>query len=116
MRNIANFFTLFWIIYYPTCIAFNDLPGFSNIDEIMTVVLMFYTFVQYKSRAINKKTWKEYIIFLFVLTFYLIYSLQFGRNESEAVWLDLVQQIRPFSIIYCTMILDPQFSSKQKEL
>ena len=114
MRNIANFFTLFWIIYYPTCIAFNDLPGFSNIDEIMTVVLMFYTFVQYKSRAINKKTWKEYIIFLFVLTFYLIYSLQFGRNESEAVWLDLVQQIRPFSIIYCTMILDPQFSSKQK--
>ena len=44
MSNIANFFTLFWIIYYPTCIAFNDLPGFSNIDEIMTVVLMFYTF------------------------------------------------------------------------
>ena len=72
MRNIANFFTLFWIIYYPTCIAFNDIPGFSNIDEIMTVVLMFYTFVQYKSRAINKKPWKEYIVFLFVLTFYLI--------------------------------------------
>lgn len=28
MKGIARFFTLYWIIYFPTCIAYNDLPGF----------------------------------------------------------------------------------------
>lgn len=31
-----------------------------------------------------------------------------------AVWRDMVQWIRPFSIIYCTWILNPQFSKNQK--
>lgn len=30
MKSIARFFTLYWIIYFPTCIAYNDLPGFSS--------------------------------------------------------------------------------------
>ena len=46
MKSIARFFTLYWIIYFPTCIAYNDLPGFSSIDEIMTVILLVYTFVK----------------------------------------------------------------------
>ena len=33
MKGISRFFTLYWIIYFPTCIAYNDLPGFSSIDE-----------------------------------------------------------------------------------
>jgi hypothetical protein len=115
MQQIARFYTLFWIIYFPACIAYNDLPGFSSVDEAMTVVLIAYTFFKKGHWATNNTPWKEYIFFLGVLSFYIAYGLAFGRNVSNAVWLDLVQEIRPYSIIYCTWILNPRFSDKQKK-
>lgn len=117
MRGIANFFTLFWCIYFPTCIAYNDLPGFSSIDEAMTGLLIVYTFIKYHNsrRAVNKVPWKEYSVFLAILAFYTVYSLMWGANVSGGVWLDLIQELRPFSIIYCTWILNPRFSKTQKK-
>lgn len=115
MQQIARFYTLFWIIYFPACIAYNDLPGFSSVDEAMTVVLIAYTFIKKGHWATNITPWKEYTFFLGVLSFYILYGLAFGRNVSDAVWLDLVQEIRPYSIIYCTWILNPRFSDKQKK-
>lgn len=116
MKEIASFFTLYWIVYFPTCIAYNELPGFSSIDEVMTVILIAYTAVKYRACYTNHKPWKEFMAFLGILAFYIVYSLLFGRNVPEAVWLDLVQEIRPYSIIYCTWILNPQFTRKQKRL
>lgn len=116
MKSIANFYTLFWIIYFPTCIAYNDLPGFSSVDEVMTVVLMAFTFIKLGSRAINRKPIREYMVFLFILAFYIVYSLLMAVNVSDAVWLDLVQQIRPYSVLFCTWILAPVFSKRQKRL
>ena len=114
MQQIARFYTLFWIIYFPACIAYNDLQGFSSVDEAMTVVLIAYTFIKKGHWATNNEPWREYILFLLILTFYTIYGLLFGRNVNNAVWLDLVQEIRPYSIIYCTWILNPRFTNKQK--
>lgn len=114
MKSIARFFTLYWIIYFPTCIAYNDLPGFSSVDEVMTVVLMAYTFLMYGSRHTNRQPWKEFMVCLGIIAFYLVYSLHFGVNVAGGVWLDLVQEIRPYAIIYCTWILNPRFSKKQK--
>lgn len=116
MRGIANFFTLFWCIYFPTCIAYNDLPGFSSVDEIMTIVLFVYTFMQYGRRYTNKKPWNEYFFFLVVLSFYTIYSWFFGVNVHNAVYLCFIQTIRPFTIIYCTWILNPQFTKLHKKI
>ena len=42
MNNIARFFTIYWCIYFPTCIAYNELPGFSSIDEAMTGIIVVY--------------------------------------------------------------------------
>lgn len=114
MRGISLFFTLYWIIYFPTCIAYNDLPGFSSIDEVMTVVLFGFTLVSYSVKSTSRKPWKEYSFFLGVIAFYVVYSLMFGRNVSGAVWLDFIQEIRPYTIIYCTWILNPQFTKRQK--
>lgn len=116
MKSIAQFFTLYWIIYFPTCIAYNDLPGFSSIDEVMTAVLLVYTFVMYGSRYINKTPQKEFWVFVLVITFYTIYSLLFGANVAGGVWLDFIQEIRPYTIIFCTWILNPQFTRTQKKL
>ena len=116
MQQIARFYTLFWIIYFPACIAYNDLPGFSSVDEAMTVILIGYTFMKRGHWATNNVPWKEYTAFLCILAMYIAYGLMFGRNVSDAVWLDLVQEIRPYSIIYCTWILNPRFSEQQKKI
>jgi len=118
MQQIANFYFWFWIIYFPTCVAYNDLPGFSSIDEALTVILIGYTFskrgIHYR-RFTNPVPWREYIQFLWILAFYVAYSLIRAVNVSGAVYLDAIQTIRPFSVIYCTWILNPRFTEKQKK-
>ena len=115
MNSIAKFFTCYWIIYFPTCIAFNELPGFSVVDEAMTFILIVYTFMMSGHPDTNPKPWKEFRYFLIILTFYIVYSLIRRVNVVDAVWLELVQQIRPYSIIYCTWILNPRFTKAQKK-
>lgn len=115
MKGISRFFTLYWIIYFPTCIAYNDLPGFSSIDEIMMGILFVYTFMKYSNRSINRRPWREFMVCLSVIAFYTLYSLMFGVNVAGGVWIDLLQEIRPYSIIFCTWILNPRFTKKQKK-
>ena len=33
MRGISNFYTWFWIIYFPVCIAFTNVVNFDWSDE-----------------------------------------------------------------------------------
>lgn len=116
MKGIARFFTLYWIIYFPTCIAYNDLPGFSSVDEAMTILLFVYTLWMYNNnRSINRRPCKEFMVCISLIAFYTVYSLIFGANVAGAVWLDLMQEIRPYAIIYCTWILNPRFTKKQKK-
>lgn len=115
MKGISRFFTLYWIIYFPTCIAYNDLPGFSSIDEIMMGILFVYTFMKYSNRSINRRPWREFMVCLSVIAFYTLYSLMFGVNVAGGVWLDLLQEIRPYFIIFCTWILNPRFTKRQKK-
>lgn len=114
MKNIANFYTLFWIIYFPTCIAFNEMRMFGLVDEFMTVILFAYTLTQVGKRYTVREPLKETKQYIMILVFFVIYGLLFGANVPQAVFRDMVQWIRPFSVIYCTWILNPQFSKKQK--
>lgn len=115
MKQIASFFTIFWVIYFPTCIAYNDLPNFSSIDEVMTIILIVFTFMKKGSRATNRMPWHEFTVFLLIITLYIIYSLMRGINIPHSVYLDAIQWLRPFSVIYCTWILNPRFSKRQKK-
>ena len=127
MKQIAQFYTLFWVIYFPTCIAFNDVGPMKWVDEIMTVILIAFTMAQMGSRYVmgprrsfyrheTQVVKKEAGVFLLVLTFFTGYSLLFGENIQKAVWRDMVQWIRPFSVIYCTWLLNPRFTLRQKNL
>ena len=42
MKAIAKFYTYFWIIYFPVCIAFTYVVNFDYSDEVLTVLLLFY--------------------------------------------------------------------------
>lgn len=116
MKNISRFFTLYWVVYFPTCIAYNDLPGFSSVDEAMTGILLLYTFMMYGNRSINKAPKKEFGICLGLLAFYTVYSLLFGANVAGGVWLDVMQEVRPYILVFCTWILNPRFTRKQRKL
>lgn len=115
MKGISIFFTLYWIIYFPTCIAYNDLPGFSSVDEMMTIVLFLFTLLMCRKRYINRRPLKEYLVCLSIIAFYFVYSLFWGANVLGGILLDLMQEVRPYTIIFCTWILNPQFSKKQKK-
>ena len=116
MNNIARFFTIYWCIYFPTCIAYNDLPGFSSIDEVRTGVIVIYTYAMKRIYSTNKKPWKEFYFFLGLLTFYTVYSIFLEVNVLDSIYYDFVQQIRPWVVIYSTWILNPLFTEKQKKL
>lgn len=116
MNQISQFFTLYWIIYFPTCIAYNDLDGLSSVDEIMTIILIAYTWLKKGKGYVNNEPWKEFSQFLVILGFYVLYSVLMHVNVWGAVELEIVQQVRPYSVIYCTWILNPKFTPFQKKL
>jgi hypothetical protein len=82
---------------------------------MMTALLIVYTFIQKRNLDTNPEPWKEYFTFLGILGGYVAYSLMMQVNVAGAVWIEFVQQIRPYSIIFCTWILNPQFTDKQKK-
>ena len=42
MRSISKFYTWFWVVYFPVCIAFAATVNFDWSDEILTVLLLVY--------------------------------------------------------------------------
>lgn len=115
MNSTGRFYTLFWILYFPSCIAFYSSINFDYIDEILTVILIGYTFINVKPKG-NKGKFNEMWIYIFVMALYVVYSLIRAVNVSNAVWLDLQQQVRPYAVFYCTWLLAPKFTEGQKKL
>jgi hypothetical protein len=115
MNAIAKFFTIYLIVYFPACIGYYDQLGFEGIDELMTFALIAFTIIKKDDETTNPEPWREYGIFLFILACYVAYSLILQVNVAGAVWIEFVQQLRPYSVIYCTWILNPQFTDTQKK-
>ena len=115
MRGIAKFYTWFWIIYFPVCIAFAVTVNFDWSDEILTVLLLLYAMTKQHFLVKDKKRSKEINIYIALMIFYLLYSLVIKVTTPRGVMLDLLQQLRPYAVFYLTWMLAPQFSLKQKK-
>ena len=115
MRGIAKFYTWFWIIYFPVCIAFAVTVNFDWNDEILTVLLLFYAMAKQHFLVKDKKRSKEINIYIALMIFYLLYSLIIKVTTPRGVMLDFLQQLRPYAVFYLTWMLAPQFSPKQKK-
>jgi len=115
--KVSTFYTYFWVLYFPLCIGFyeDNIGALGFVDELMTVILIGYTLIQYGRKTDNTCV-KESLMFVTILAFYIVYSLWLAVNVAESVWMDLAQQIRPYSVIYCTWILTPKFTKRQKRL
>lgn len=108
-----KFFFWFWVIYLPTCILFYDRM-WQTIDEAMTVILLIFTFM----KMWGKKTdsiGKEILWYITLMIFYVAYSIVLKINVQEAVFYDLQQQVRPYVVFFCSYLLAPTFTEKQKK-
>lgn len=115
MRAIAKFYTWFWIIYFPVCIAFTNVVNFNWSDEILTVALLGYAFMKQRFLVKDKGRTTEINIYIGLMIFYLVYSLLIQVTTFRGVYLDLLQQLRPYAVFYLTWMMAPDFSPKQKK-
>lgn len=115
MRAISKFYTWFWIIYFPVCIAFTYVVNFDWSDEILTVALLGYAFMKQRFLVKDKGRTTEINIYIGLMIFYLVYSLLIQVTTLRGVYLDLLQQLRPYAVFYLTWMMAPDFSPKQKK-
>lgn len=114
MKGIAKFYTWFWIIYFPICIAFTVAVDYDYSDEILTILLLLYATVKQKYIVNSSKKKSEITICVAIFLFYLLYSFLIGITTIRGIILDIMQQIRPYLVFYLTWILAPEFDRKQK--
>ena len=115
MRGISNFYTWFWILYFPVCIAFTYVVNFDWSDEILTVLLLCYAFMKQRFLVKDKGRTTEINIYIGLMIFYLVYSLLIQVTTFRGIYLDLLQQLRPYAVFYLTWMMAPDFSPKQKK-
>ena len=115
MRAISKFYTWFWIIYFPVCIAFTNVVNFDWSDEILTVLLLCYAFMKQRFLVKDKGRTTEINIYIGLMIFYLVYSLLIQVTTFRGIYLDFLQQLRPYAVFYLTWMMAPDFSPKQKK-
>ena len=115
MRGISNFYTWFWIIYFPVCIAFTYVVNFDWSDEILTVTLLGYAFMKLRFLVKDRGRKTEINIYIGLMIFYLAYSFFIKITTPRGILLDFMQQLRPYAVFYLTWMMAPDFSPKQKK-
>ena len=115
MKAITKFYTWFWIIYFPMCIAFAATVDFDWSDEILTVLLLTYALGKRRYMVKSKQRTTEISIYILLMVFYLAYSLIIQVTTPRGVFLDILQQLRPYAVFYLTWMMAPEFTNKQKK-
>ena len=116
MKSIAKFYTWFWVIYFPVCIPFQKVVNYDFSDELLMIVLVFYTFFKSQYLVKSRRRLREVATCYALLTFYLLYSFIIDITTPRGIMLDFLQQIRPYSVFYLTWLLAPKFTKFQKKL
>lgn len=116
MKGIARFYTLFWVVYFPVCIAFTHVVKFDFSDELLCILLLLYAITKKRFIAKEKKKTGEIKIYIAIMLFYIVYSFVIDITTPRGIWLDILQQVRPYTVFYLTWMLAPQFTETQKKL
>lgn len=116
MEQIANFFTLFWIVYFPTCIVFQSQYGIEWMDELLCFVLVVFAFLYKRRWQKDIRYNREFKGFMGIMLFYIFYSILIQVTSIRGIFLDFLQQIRPYFVFYITYFLAPSFSPRQKRM
>ena len=113
MGIINKFYTLFWMLYFPLCLAFYDLVT-DYVDEFLTLGLVLFTLALYRKWS-NKVAQEELFLYVAIMGFYLVWAYGIKTNSFDAALMDFQQQVRPYLAFYCTWQLAPIFKKEQKK-
>lgn len=116
MRGIAQFYTWFWVIYFPTCITFISWVDYDYTDEYLSIALTLYAVTQSRYLVRERRRWKEIRVFACLAAFYFVYSILIKVTTMRGIWLDVLQEIRPYFVFYITWMMAPRFNRQQKRL
>lgn len=116
MQIFANklLYSLF-IIALVFGVILQDVIGFKSTDEICGMILLLtliYSVFHSKDWEINK----AFLITLIIFAFYTGYSFWIGSNAKQAIFMDLIIQMKPYLAFFCFYQLKPQFTPNQKYL
>lgn len=111
MNLSKSFFYRYSQISILFCVLFYDFLGgqlgFEYIDEILLVVLLFYT-------CTKARLTKEQRYFVYIYIFYVVYSLIWGVACKEAIFTDAIIYLKPFVGFYGAYSLGFSLNEKQK--
>jgi len=114
MGRVSTFFTWFWTLYFPLCIAFYDYV-WGYVDEVMTLILFLFALSQMRKPFANRNYTPEMKTCIAFFVFYLLYSIIVRINVIPASLVDFQQQLRPYLTFYSTIILAPKLKFKHKQ-
>ena len=109
--NLTLFTLIFGVMFYDII----NILGFSYVDEICAVLLLFL----FGYKVFNSKTWgfdKTFLIVCGVFIFYLIYSLAINSNSIGAIITDFIIQEKPYLAFFCVYAIHPELSDNQRKI
>ncbi|MGL4412257.1 MAG: hypothetical protein ACRCTF_09120 [Bacteroidales bacterium] len=95
-------------------VVFYDLFKLDWIDEILTfllVIIFVYEYIYGRVKVI-----KPLIVVFLVSLFYLFYSFKISSNLPYAIISDYIVQVKPYLAFFCTLLLAPILTPKQKQI
>lgn len=105
----------FILIEFVFGMYFNDIiPGFTNADEILEILLLVGTF--FYSIIYRKPVCLAIKIFTVITLFYLVYSFYIQSNVPVAILSDILLQIKPFVAFFCIIHLGIALNKSQKRI
>lgn len=108
-----NLFFVFLLVGYLFGVIFYDSLNLTYLDELMALFLTLFAGIV----AWERKSWKVLRplgIVCAIFLFYTVYSLLIHSNKPQAILTDLLIQLKPFLGFYCTLVIAPRFSDRQK--
>lgn len=110
-----NLFFCFLLFGYVFGVILYDFLKFDYTDELMAFFLILFAGITVWERK-NVKELYPLILIVCIFLFYLIYSFLIASNVPRAILKDFVIQIKPFLGFYCTWLIAPTFTRKQKQI
>ena len=111
--SVNKFYYWFWILYLPSCVLFYHRV-WDYIDESMTLALLLFTIIKIYGRK-SDTIGKEITTYVVLMFFYVAYSVVLGINSFPAILYDFQQQVRPYIVFFCTLLLAPNFTKRQEK-
>lgn len=110
-----NFFFYFLLFGYLFGVILYDFLKFDYTDELMALFLILFAGVTVWERKAIKEL-RSLLVVIGIFLFYTIYSFLISSNVPQAILKDMIIQIKPFLGFYCTWLIAPTLTRKQKQI